>query len=139
MYCDYLLNETRDARTAREDPARHEQERMALIEDYEIMCQIIQAITCQYNELPESSFIYLTDRRTGHTHKALLIKSGFINNIAFEQWWLLSNGKIQHYQDQIMLESFIAENDRLALFLCGKMSFIDLAKSLNIKMQDNWQ
>ena len=139
MYCDYPLNETRDARTVREDPARHEQERMALIEDYEIICQIINAIMRRYNDFPESSYIYLADRRTGHMHKALLLKSEFVNNIAFEQWWLLSNGKIQHYQDQIMLESFIAENDRLALFLCGKMSFIDLAKSLEIKMQDNWQ
>ncbi len=118
----------------------YERARREQFEDEEIICQIIQAILCQQNTLSGPTFSILTDHLTGTRFKAWSIKKtrrvfGFV----CEEWWLLSNGKIQHYQNHIMIESFIAENNRLALYLCGKSAFIDLAKSLKIKLQDNWQ
>ncbi len=117
----------------------YERARREQIEDEEIICQIIQAVLCRQNNLPESTFTILTDNLTKNRLKAWSIKRIRIYGMVFEEWWLLSNGKIQHYQNHIMIESFIAENSRLALYLCGKSAFIDLAKSLEIKMQDNWQ
>ena len=116
-----------------------ERMRREQINDKEIICQIIQAILCRQNNLTESTFTLLTDRLTGRRHKAWLIKSEFVYNIAYEEWWLLSNGKVQHYQEHILLESFIAEADCLALYLCGKTAFIELANSLGVKLQDDWR
>ena len=78
------------------------------------------------------------DQETGENLNAWILRTKKTFGETIEEWKLLSNGKVQHYQGGKYDRSFIAGSRRGAAAACTRNDFVYLAIKLNITIREEW-
>ncbi len=78
------------------------------------------------------------DQETGEEFTSWLLRTKKTFGETIEEWKLLSNGKVQHYQGGKYNRSFIAGSRGGVAAACTRNDFVYLAIKLNITIREEW-